>query len=292
MTKKIYKYDLDIEALAPLVETLDNTELGIYMRLEWYYIRVGFLPADKKDIFSITRAKNNKLQAAVERVLAKFYSPFGSERLDVERARITKQKIDNSEAGKVSAQRRIKNEFCAESKSDSGNLTNQLKNKDSPSTVVQPTTTTTIEEREIDKSISQKKLKKREVDWRQDQNFIRFWEAYPKRPGSSPSAAYKPYFSLIKSGDANHEQLLQGAQTYAKHRENQDAQYTKLASNWLSASFRGWEIDWESYPTPGNIKVAAVPAAPRALFTDYLHSLRQPAGEGDGGNFGDMRLVN
>ena len=51
MTKKIYKYDLDIEALAPLVETLDNTELGIYMRLEWYYIRVGFLPADKKDIY-------------------------------------------------------------------------------------------------------------------------------------------------------------------------------------------------------------------------------------------------
>lgn len=147
--KKIYKYDLDIEQLAPFADTLDNTELGIFMRLEWYYLRVGSLPEDKKDLYSITRAKNNKLQKATDRVVAKFDSFFGKERLDAERSRILKEKKTNSESGKLSALRRTGSAFCAESKASSGIPPNQLENNDSGSTIVEPTTTTTRDDIKI-----------------------------------------------------------------------------------------------------------------------------------------------
>lgn len=243
--KKIYKYDLDIEELALIADTLDNTELGIFMRLEWYYIRLGCLPTDKKELYSLCRAKNNKLQQATDRVVAKFNSTESLKRLDKERSRILKKKEDCSGAGKESAQRRTQNEICAEPKNDSGNLANHRENNDSHSTDVQPPTTTTIKKEEIDKSISSKKEEpppKKEKDYSEE--FEQFWQEFPKTHDPKKKLAFKKYNISLKKHGVDHGVLLKSAGDFRRFCElrGKSPEFITRAHNWLENEL--WVTDY------------------------------------------------
>jgi hypothetical protein len=73
-----------------------------------------------------------------------------------------------------------------------------------------------------------------------DSDFDRFWSAYPRKVDKG--AARKTYDSVLRSGKATPDELLNGAMRYAAERTDQDPKFTKHPKTWLNAE------SWKNEP--------------------------------------------
>lgn len=84
-----------------------------------------------------------------------------------------------------------------------------------------------------------------------DEEFERFWRAYPKRKGSDPKkTARQSYDRAIRNGGAPGD-ILAAAQRYAKDRANEDPRFTAMASTWLNQE--RWRPDDRSGSGQGSL---------------------------------------
>lgn len=77
-----------------------------------------------------------------------------------------------------------------------------------------------------------------------EEEFEKFWAAYPQRPGNPRSKAFESYKKArTKKPVASHEEIMRGVNAYAKTRHGKDTQYTAQAVTWLNQ--RRWEDEYD-----------------------------------------------
>jgi len=106
-----------------------------------------------------------------------------------------------------------------------------------------PVTSEEEEEREKSKKKSKKKPKVKEAPktWDQDDLFLLFKDAYPKKKGATPAAAYEKWLATLKRG-ADPEMIIKGAEEYAKSRVDESEKFHKAAETFLGPKehWRSW----------------------------------------------------
>lgn len=75
-----------------------------------------------------------------------------------------------------------------------------------------------------------------------EQEFLEFWEAYPKRPSNPRQHALTSYIKARKKG-ASKEIIMAGVLAYARTRAGKEPEYTAMAATWLNQ--KRWEDDYE-----------------------------------------------
>lgn len=73
------------------------------------------------------------------------------------------------------------------------------------------------------------------------EEFVAFWDAYPKRPNNPKQPALVAYLKARKAGTSK-EVILAGAMAYAKTRLNKEPEYTAMAATWLNQ--QRWDDDY------------------------------------------------
>jgi len=72
-----------------------------------------------------------------------------------------------------------------------------------------------------------------EPHYRDDEEFMAFWEIYPRKRRGDPHAAYKTWQELIISGEVSAEAIMQGCHRYANSREG-SGEYAQGCQRWLN----------------------------------------------------------
>lgn len=80
-----------------------------------------------------------------------------------------------------------------------------------------------------------------------DPEFVRFWQAYPRRQGKG--LARKAFAKVVKSG-IDPEVLITAAQRYADSRRNEEMQFTAYPATWLNGE--RWDDEAPPDPRPVN----------------------------------------
>ena len=86
-----------------------------------------------------------------------------------------------------------------------------------------------------------------EPHYRDDQEFMAFWEMYPRKRRGDPHAAYKTWQELIISGEVSTEAIMQGCHQYANSREG-SGQYAQGCQRWLNDY--GWMKNYTTHGDP------------------------------------------
>jgi len=86
----------------------------------------------------------------------------------------------------------------------------------------------------------------KEPRYRDDPEFMRFWEQYPRKRRGDPHAAYKTWQELILAKEAHPEDILRGCLIYANSPEG-SGDYSQGCQRWLSDY--GW---MKNYATQGD----------------------------------------
>ena len=72
-----------------------------------------------------------------------------------------------------------------------------------------------------------------EPHYRDDEEFMAFWEIYPRKRRGDPHAAYKTWQELIISGEVSTEAIMQGCHRYSSSREG-SGEYAQGCQRWLN----------------------------------------------------------
>jgi uncharacterized protein YdaU (DUF1376 family) len=92
--------------------------------------------------------------------------------------------------------------------------------------------------------------------------FAAFWDSYPKREGNPRKPASEKFSRLVRDG-IDPEEIIRGAQGYAKARQGQDSKFTKQAVTWLNHNC------WTEYAAKASAKPA--PSGPMVQMKDAEH---------------------
>lgn len=296
---QIYTKKYKIHDRRKLLSGLSLLEKSVFYELEDEYLLLypKGLKGDLASLYRICSAIGRREKDAVKSVVEMFYTlvdgRYMCQLLDAQAEdTITKS---NKQRDRRNSSKSTNTCSTYDTQKCSTEASKLLENNDSQITAVDSTLNSytskeVLKEREIGKPISLKKTPKQKRDWKIDERFLRFREAYPIRPGDSPGAAYDVFLKVVETEGVDHEKIIDGARRYAASRVGESEKFTKHACHWLSPHYRGWELDW----TPAKQAIGGKSPGAQSFGDAFIGSIRALGSSFDGSerDFEPMRTVN